>query len=88
MSSFLEKAVKPDLKTENSILIDPAADELAHQRVGGDQALVDVAEELQRGQHLPQLLIAIDALGHGGEELRGRSIEERRCCKASGSEGS
>ena len=65
------------MTTGHSVLIDPAADEFAHQRVRGDEALVDVAEKLQRGQHLPQLVKALDALGHRGKEFGGRGVEKR-----------
>ena len=56
----------------NSILlifVYSAADELADQRLFGDVLLVDIAEELECGQNLPQLVKAFDPLRNGAEQL-------------------
>lgn len=53
-----------------------AADELADQRVGSNELLVDNAEKLERGKHGAKLVIAFDALGDGGEEVCGRFVHD------------
>lgn len=58
-----------------SVFVYAAADELAYHGFLGDQALVNDPEELERGQHLTQLVKALDALGHGLEQLRRRLVE-------------
>ena len=58
-----------------SVFVNAAADELAYHGFFGDQAMVNDPEELKRGQHLAQLIKALDALGHGLEQLRRRLVE-------------
>ena len=58
-----------------SVFVNAAADELAYHGFFGDQAMVNDPEELKRGQHLAQLVKALDALGHGLEQLRRRLVE-------------
>ncbi len=54
-----------------------SADKLADHRVLRDEALVDVSEQLDRRQHLSQLVEALDPLRYRLEQFRGRAVEHR-----------
>ena len=61
-----------------SVLVNPAADELADHGILGDEAVVDVAEQQQGGEHPLQFLKALDTLRDSVEQLGRRGVHHRK----------
>ena len=58
-----------------SVLVYSAAYKFPQQRIGRDVLFIYLAEKLQRGQHLTQLVKALYALRYLAEKLRCKAVE-------------